>query len=319
MLDLSIIIVNWNTCDLLRNCLDSIYTKTRNISFEVFVVDNGSQDHSSEMVKKEFPQVKLIENQKNLGFARGNNQGFSSARGKYVLILNPDTEVINNALFTMVQYLESNENVGALGAKFFYPDGSFQRYYNRFPAFSSMVTRWFLPPRLACRLRPVRSYLMLDDDFDQEIEVEQPAGAGIMIRKKLFLEDNFMDERFPIYFGDVDLCRRIYDKELKIFVLPTAKIIHHRAKGGLAQGKLYLFLSVEYFSSMIKYFSKHHGYFMAGLLKILFSLAFMTRILLFLPGITTDTKRKNELKYELRKLYLFLTQRNIFIRLSDRE
>lgn len=319
LLDLSIIIVNWNTCDLLRSCLNSIYTRTRGITFEVFVVDNGSRDRSSEMVRREFLQVNLIENQKNLGFARGNNQGFSSARGKYVLILNPDTEVVNNALFAMVQYLESNGDVGAVGGKFFYPDGSFQRYYNRLPTFCFVITRWFLPWRLASQLKSVRSYLMLDENFDQELEVEQPAGACIMVRKKLFLDDNFMDEQFPIYFGDVDLCRRIYDKGLKIFVLPTAKIIHHQAKGGLAQGNLPLFLSAEYFSSMIKYFSKHHGYLMAALLKILFSLAFMTRVLLLLAATITNAQTKNEFKYELRKLSLFLTQRDIFIRMSTRK
>jgi len=312
--DLSIIIVNWNTRDLLRKCLKSIYDNTSKLNFQVFVIDNASRDGSAEMVKKAFPQTYLIRNKENLGFARGNNQGFSRAKGRYILLLNPDTEVVKDALLKMVKYLELNKRAGAVSGRFVYPDGTFQRYYRRFPTFFSLITTWFLPSSLAYRLKSTRAYLMLDDDFEKIIEVPQPAGACIMLRRDLFLNETFMDEQFPIFFGDVDLCRRIYKKGWKIFVLPEAEIVHHKGKGGLKQGKLSLSLSAEYFISMINYFARYQGVIKAKLLKIIFSLGFFLRILVFLMGVILKIKNREELGYEMIRLRLFLFQKCVFNR-----
>jgi len=314
MTDLSIIIVNWNTKDLLGKCLRSIYNNTDGLTFQVFVIVNASRDGSAGMIEKEFPQVSLIKNKDNLGFAKGNNQGFLQARGRYVLILNPDTEVVGDALLRMVQYLESNKEVGAVGARFIYPDGTFQRYYRRFPTFSSMMTTWFLPRSLGHKLRPTRAYFMLDDDFDKILEVLQPAGSCMMVRRELFLQEDFMDEQFPIFFNDVDLCRRIYKKGKKIFVLPDATIIHHWAKGGSEQGKKSLFLSGEYFISMIDYFSKYEGAARANLLRILISLGFLARTTLFFVGYISRIKNREELRSEVDRFNIFLWRKYVFER-----
>jgi len=314
MYDLSIIIVNWNTKELLRRCLNSIYHNTNKLSFEVLVVDNASQDGSAEMIKKEFPQVRLVENKKNFGFARGNNQGFLRSKGEYVLILNPDTEVVSDALLQMVGYLKLNKEVGAVSGRLVYPDGTFQRYYSRFPTFLSMLTTWFLPRTIAYKLKPTRAYLMLDDDFSKEIEVPQPAGSCLMVRRDLFLEEGFMDEQFPLFFNDVDLCRRVYDKGLKIFVLPAAEIIHCKGKGGLEQAKPFLFLSAEYFISMVDYFTKHEGAIKAQLLKILLSFGFLMRSLFFLVEVILTIKTIEEFEYELKRLRLFSGRKSIFSR-----
>jgi len=202
MCDLSVIIVNWNTRELLSKCLRSIYRNTKKLTFEVFLIDNASEDGSAEMTEKEFPQVDLVKNKVNFGFARANNQGFLRAKGKYVLVLNPDTKIVDDALSKMVKYLDLNSEVGAVGARFIYPDGTFQRYYRRFPTLLSIITTWFLPRSLGHKLRPTRAYLMLDDDFDKILEVSQPAGTCIMVRRDLFLEEDFMDEQFPIFFND---------------------------------------------------------------------------------------------------------------------
>lgn len=307
---LSIILVNWNTKELLKNCLRSIHRETKKVIFEVIVIDNASVDGSSNMVERAFPEVILIRNKENFGFARANNQGFARARGRYILVVNPDTEIVDNALFKMVQYLDLNKDVGALGAKFLYPDGSFQRYYNRFPTFFSIMARWFLPAKLSYRLKPVRSYLMLDDNFNSILEVPQPAGACIMVRKDLFVRENFMDEQFPIFFGDVDLCRRIYKKGLKIVVLPDARIVHYRGKGGLEQGKN--FLSAEYFISMVDYFSKHEGVIEASLLKFFFSLGFLLHTALLLMGLILGRGSPEEFKHEAHRLAAFLKKRSAF-------
>jgi len=314
MYDLSIIIVNWNTRGLLRKCLRSIYNNTEKLTFEVFVIDNASRDGSVEMVKKEFPQARLTRNKENLGFARGNNQGFLQTKGKYVLVLNPDTEVIDDAFLKMVEYLKSNKEVGAVGPRFIYPDGTFQRYYHRFPTFISILTTWFLPRSMAYKLRPTRAYLMLDDDFEKIVEVPQPAGSCLMFRRDLFPKEGFMDEQFPIFFNDVDLCRRIYNRGKKIFVLPYATIIHHWAKGGSEQGKKLFFLSGEYFISMIDYFSKYEGAVKTDLLRVLISLGFLIRILVFSIGYICRVKTKEEFRNETTMFDMFLWRKSVFER-----
>lgn len=314
MPELSIIIVNWNTKELLRRCLNSIYRNAKKLACEVFVVDNASRDGSTEMVKKEFPGASVIKNEKNFGFARGNNQGFLRSKGEYVLILNPDTEIVNDALSKMVGYLKLNKEVGAASGRLVYPDGTFQRYYSRFPTFLSILTTWFLPKALAYKLKPTRAYLMLDDDFSKEIEVPQPAGSCLMVRRDLFLKECFMDEQFPIFFNDVDLCRRIYNKEKKIVVLPYAKIIHHRAKGGSKQGKKSLFLSAEYFLGMIDYFSKHEGVMKADLLKIFISLGFLIRTVGFFISYISGLKNREDLRWEAVRFHIFLWRKYVFER-----
>jgi len=314
MCDLSVIIVNWNTRELLSKCLRSIYRNTKKLTFEVFLIDNASEDGSAEMTEKEFPQVDLVKNKVNFGFARANNQGFLRAKGKYVLVLNPDTKIVDDALSKMVKYLDLNSEVGAVGARFIYPDGTFQRYYRRFPTLLSIITTWFLPRSLGHKLRPTRAYLMLDDDFDKILEVSQPAGTCIMVRRDLFLEEDFMDEQFPIFFNDVDLCRRIYNKGKKIFVLPDATIIHHWAKGGSEQGKESLFLSGEYFISMIDYFSKYEGAVKANLLRIFVSLGFLIRTALFFVGYISWVKNREEFRSEAVRFNMFLRRRYVFER-----
>jgi len=133
MHNLSIIIVNWNTKDLLRNCLFSIYKERKSISLEIFVVDNASSDGSSEMVKREFPLVKLIRNKKNVGFARANNQAIKESKGKYILLLNTDTVILNGALDKMVKFMDTHSDVGVCGPKLLNEDGSLQAYYYAFP------------------------------------------------------------------------------------------------------------------------------------------------------------------------------------------
>ncbi len=278
------------------------------------MVDNASRDGSAEMVKKEFPQARLMENKENLGFARGNNQGFLRSKGEYVLILNPDTEVVNDALLKMVKYLKSNKELGAVSGRLVYPDGAFQRYYSRFPTFLSILTTWFLPKTLAYKLKPTRAYLMLDDDFSKEIEVPQPAGSCLMVKRDLFLKECFMDEQFPIFFNDVDLCRRIYNKGKKIVVLPYAKIIHHRAKGGSEEGKRSLFLSVEYFLGMIDYFSKHEGATKADLLRIFISLGFLMRTVAFFISYISGLKNREDLRWEAIRFHMFLWRKYVFER-----
>jgi len=138
-MDLSIIIVSWRVRDLLEKCLKSIFEQTRDIEFEVFVVDNNSEDGSLEMVKSKFSHVQLIANKKNLGFAKANNQAIKQARGEYILLLNPDTEILNGALEKSLNFMRKNPKIGVLGCQILNSDGSLQPSVRRFPCFLDQV------------------------------------------------------------------------------------------------------------------------------------------------------------------------------------
>ena len=168
-LDLSIIVVNWNVCELLRRCLASIEANRGDLSLEVIVVDNASSDDSVPMVEQEFPQVHLIASRENLGYTGGNNLGLKEAGGRCLLILNPDTEIVGHALEHMVTYLDSHPAVGAVGPQLLNPDGSVQSSRRRFPqlltAFfdsgTSFSMRWFPNNRFE------RAYFMADSPDDK--------------------------------------------------------------------------------------------------------------------------------------------------------
>ncbi|MFH0854691.1 MAG: glycosyltransferase family 2 protein [bacterium] len=225
---LSIIIVNWNVKDLLERCLASLYRETRNIDFEVIVVDNASKDGSVEMVKEKFPQVKLIANKDNKWFAGGNNQGLAIAKGELVLLLNPDTEILDGAIEKMVGImgiknekkngghkvkisnlkLETNNDIGILGCKLLNPDMTLQPSCRRLPRLSDQILILLKLHNFFPRLKPVREYYMSDFNYDSTREVEQVMGACLMTRKEIIDKIGGLDENYGSIFEEVDFCKR---------------------------------------------------------------------------------------------------------------
>jgi hypothetical protein len=227
MLDLSICIVNWNVKDLLRACLGSIYTNTKDISFEVIVVDNNSSDESIRMIKSDFPQVKLIENRTNAGFTKANNQAIKISRGRNIMLLNPDTEVIDNALNKMVRFLDSRRDCEALGCKLLNTDGSLQRSCRTFPKLEGMLYNALFLDSLFPKSRLFGKYFMTWWDFNETREVDQPMGSALMIKKEILDKIGLFDENIFIWFDEVDLCYRIKKAGFKIYFTPEAQIKHH--------------------------------------------------------------------------------------------
>jgi len=227
MLDLSICIVNWNVKDLLKACLGSIYTNTKDISFEVIVVDNNSSDESIRMIKSDFPQVKLIENKTNAGFTKANNLAIKIAQGRNIMLLNPDTEVIDNALNRMVRFLDSRRDCGALGCKLLNTDGSLQRSCRTFPTLEVMLYSALFLNSLFPKSRLFGKYFMTWWDFNETREVDQPMGSALMIKKEILDKVGLFDENIFIWFDEVDLCYRIKKAGFKIFFTPEAQITHH--------------------------------------------------------------------------------------------
>ncbi len=262
-MDLSILIVNWNTKAFLEECLQSIYSSVKSISFEVIVVDNNSGDGSAEMVRKNFPVTRLIENKDNAGFARGNNQAYEISKGRVIGLLNPDTIVYPGTFEKMVDYLNTHDIVGAVSCKFLNPDGTLQReFYRRFPTVSTIFFRYtYLGQVINRRLyhgRALKDFFYGDKTFERTEVIEQPGATCLWMRRSLIEKIGLFDEQFPILFNDVDLCKRIWNEGYEIHVLADAHITHY---GGTNIRKL----SQEQFSQIafdgiLNYFKKHHGF-----------------------------------------------------------
>ena len=275
MVDLSVVIVSWNVRDLLRHCLQSVIIGAQlgpeedafrigDWEVEILVVDNASTDGSAEMVRDEFPQIHLLANNENRGFTAANNQGLALSRGRYLLLLNPDTEVVGDALTRMLCYAEANKEVGALGPRLLNPDGSTQSSRRRFPTLatalveSTVVQEWWQDNRI------LRQYYMADTADDAIQRVDWVVGACLMVRRQAFEQVGGLDEGYFMYSEELDWCRRIKAAGWDIAYLPTAAIIHHEGK---SSEQVVPARHIYFQSSKVRYFRKHHGAFQAEALR----------------------------------------------------
>ncbi len=230
-LKLSVIVVNWKVRELLRECLTSLHDQMQlaRKDYEVIVVDNNSRDGSIEMVRAEFPEARLIVNEENVGFGRANDAAFRVCHGRYVLLLNPDTVVLDNAVDRMMEIMEARPDLGALGCRLLNSDGSFQRWTGGNPPRVLNVACNFL---LLNRILPEALQpppLYLEREPSQDVEVGWVSGACMLLRRAAILTTIF-DERFFLYGEDVELCERLNLGEWKVVYTPHARIIHHQGK-----------------------------------------------------------------------------------------
>lgn len=255
---LSIVILCWNDQKVIRDCLGSIYKETRETEFEVIVSDNGSTDGSIEMIRCEFPQVRLIENGKNLRFAKGNNVGIDASAGEYVLILNPDTIIHDRALEKVVAFAEKHPQAGAVGCRVLYADGSFQRCIRPLPTprsewFSALGLGWLA--RVWGRLH-AGEYSGWDGSSERT--VGWLAGCFILVRGELLRRIGGFDPQFFYYFEDTDLCERIWQAGYQVLYTPEATITH---LGGQSTSKRFKPLGFALDGQVTRYlyFYKHFG------------------------------------------------------------
>jgi GT2 family glycosyltransferase len=227
-MDLSIVIVNWNGLRVLRECLGSIYGMEHMTQLEVIVVDNDSSDESVAMVQREFPQVKLVRNSRNLGFAAGNNRGFAAAIGRNVLLLNSDTLLLPGALDASLAFLDANPDVGALGCRVEYPDRSFQTSCYRFSDPHVLLMSRLLPIGSFGRER-LNYGRYWGRQFVEPTDVDCVAGAFMMVRLEIINSIGGLDEDFFMYGEDEEWCARIKRGGWRVVYFPNATIIHiHR-------------------------------------------------------------------------------------------
>lgn len=237
-MDLSVVIVNWNGSAVLRDCLASVFDAPSGIEFEVIVVDNASQDDSVTMVQRQFPNVLVLCNGRNLGFAAANNQGFAVAKGRYILLLNNDTLVQPGAFAESVRYLDANPKVGALGCRVEFPDRSFQTSCCRFSNLLELFMIRLLPLGSLWQER-LNAGRYWGREFKQPTEVDVVAGCFLAVRRDVISEVGGLDEDFFMYGEDEEWCSRIKGAGWRIIYFPGATIIHlHRFSSGRARRAL---------------------------------------------------------------------------------
>lgn len=306
---LSIIIINWNTKELLKNCLKSACENTHGIDYEIFVVDNASSDGSAEMVEKEFPQVKLIKNKENVGFAKANNQAIQKSNGNYILLLNPDTIVLPGALAQMVEFMNENSRVGALGPKLLNSDESLQPSCRSFPSLSTALFEETLLNRVFPKNRIIGKYKMGYWEHNDIREVDQPMGSALMVRREVIDQVGLLDEQFYMYYEEVDWCYRIKKQGWKIYFLPQAQIIHH---GGASSGKVGSKSLIETYRSMYRFFKKHRGAFSVVLLKIIVEIGFIMKIAVLSLLYLINKPRRKESALKLKAIFAVF-KRNLIL------
>lgn len=266
-LDLSIVIVSWNVKDLLNKCIKSIYAQTKQISFEVFVIDNKSSDGTVEMLTGEFinnpeayKNLHIIFNNHNAGFAKGNNQGIERAKGQFVLLLNPDTEIFESGtLERCVNFMKKNKKCGVLGCKLLNTDKTLQPSARRFPTLMSQMLIMLKVHNLWPTISPVKKYYALDFPHKRVSSIDQVMGAFLMTRMKIIKEIGALDEKFWIWFEEVDFCKRVKNLKYLNIYFPESQIIHHH--GQSFKQVLSYKKQKQLNRSLLYYFKKHHSFF----------------------------------------------------------
>ena len=250
-MDLSILIVNWNTKALLIQCLKSVHLKMGNGEREVFVVDNGSVDGSVESVREKFPEVIVIQNPMNLGFAKANNQALSLSKGRYILLLNPDTQEREGAIETLRAFMDNHPEAGVAGPQLLNSNGSKQNSIANFPSLATellnkSLLRWFFPKIFPGKER----------NLSEPIEVDSVIGACMMVRREAMEQVGLLDEDYFLFLEETDWCYRIKRAGWKIYHHPQAEIYHFQGKSAEKDKKR---AKVEYYRSRYQYFKKHQG------------------------------------------------------------
>lgn len=292
---LSIIIVNWNTRDLLAACLASVCAHPPQGRYELLVVDNASNDGSPALVRERFPQVRLIVKEENVGFARGNNEALSLCRGEFILLLNPDTVVQPHSIELLVQFLETHPEAGAAGARLLNADGSLQTSCYPAPKLSRELWRLFHMDLFY----PYGEYQMNKWPTDLAREVDVMMGAALMFRRSVLEEVGFFDGRYFMYSEEVDLCYRVRQAGWRLYWVPRSRVIHYK---GQSTKQVAGDMFIQLYLGKLLYFRKYYGHFAGILYKLILLLAALARLILT-PLVWFQRKSSRERNLSLARRY----------------
>jgi GT2 family glycosyltransferase len=273
----SALVVNFNTRERVLGCLSALARSIVAGGMQVVVVDNASEDGSAAAIRDDFPEACLVANTHNRGYAAANNQAYSRATGGYLLLLNPDAAVAPDAVEAMAAFLDEHPEAAAVTANLVAADGTPRPYLHEFPDPLTLLLMSGPLGKLfpAARARRGAFYQVEGRVPDRPAPVAQPPGACLMLRRRA-LDGMLFDERFPLLFNDVDLCRRLH-RSGSIYFLPAARVLHERGEGGLKDVPETALLGSAV--SAVRYFRKHEGFFPAALLFLGFSADFSYRLL----------------------------------------
>lgn len=273
-IDVSVVLVSYNTETLTKDCLNSLYKKTQGLNFDVYVVDNASKDNTCEMIKRDFPQVKLIENKENKGFGAANNQAIKESTAKYVFLLNTDTILINNAMKILYDFMESDSKIGACGGNMYNKDNKHVHAYGHFKTFKRKFVKTF---KLGWLFKKEHE---LNEDKGENIENTQKevdiiVGANLFLRKSVLDEVGIFDEDFFLYDEETELQYRIKKAGYKIIINPDSKIYHLEGKSSKNRAVSRAFKMESEILCYIKCYGRKH----LGLYKFICCLPNSLRIL----------------------------------------
>lgn len=254
MIELSVVIVNWNTQKLLKDCLTSVFEKTKNINFEVIVVDNDSTDGSVAMVKKRFSQTILIENKKNLGFAKANNQAIKKAKGKYVLLLNSDTKLKDNVLRKLVAFAKTKKDLGIVGPRLLNKDGAPQ------PSTAPFYTL----PVTALSLFGGDKFLRRSPKKTGRVDWVE--GSCFLVKRQVFAKIGFLDEKFFMYLEDMEFCYRACQAGFSTWFYPQAEV-YHFVRGSSSESKQKVIWWI--YEGLLHFYGRHFASWQLTMLKCL--------------------------------------------------
>ena len=303
-IDLSIIIINWNTKDLLLACLGSLSQQQINYKTEIIVVDNASSDGSPEIVNKNYQHVKLIRNDMNLGFGKANNIGIKQSRGRYVCLLNSDVRVLPGCMESLINFMDQNKSIGISSPKILAPDMIMQSTCRKLPSLWNNICELLYLNKLFPKSEMFSSEHM--DFFDHKTvrHVEGLAGCCLIIRKAALDQVGLFDERFFIYFEETDLCKRFRQAGWDIVFSPDAVVIHHHAA---SSSKDPVRFHIEFIKSQMQYWEKNHSKTAVIIFMFILLIHHGTRLILrSISYIFTAPAKRIQMTQQLSKHYLCL-------------
>lgn len=295
-------IVNWNTKDLLEQCLLSINDQKTNFLFTTVVVDNASSDGSSDMVKKKFHLVQLIQSKENIGMAAGLNQIIKKKRAEYLLFLHPDTKLEKDVLQKMISYMDIHLDVGVVGPHLVYPNEKDFASAHRFPRFSALFFEMFSLPR---------GVYLHDMNYAKEQDVDIIASACFFVRKRCFDYAGLFDERFTNWMAEWDLCKRLKNGQWKIRYVPLAKVIHYegQANSTLEYKKYSYVIADKMLGSLFLFYQKHYSWLSLVVLKGAVFLGLLGKCLLYLPFVFPSEEARGRVKNYMRTVVRMVSSR----------
>jgi GT2 family glycosyltransferase len=272
----AIVIVGYNCREPLRQCLFRL--QASGAMPRVIVIDNASADGSAAMVRQEFPSVQLIANAENRGFALACNQGIRATTDEFVLLLNPDTLMDLTSLGRLLDAMVSHPMVGACGPRILNPDGSLQPSCRRFPTLPRLLLDELGFGKLFPHSRFFGAYRMTWWAHDQQREVDQLMGAALLLRRAALEQVGLLDERFFVYFEEVDLCLRLHQAGWKVLFVPTAQVVH---RGGQSARQVLREATLYRYRSMCAFYRKHYPAWHLAVLKVAICAAVVMRVILY--------------------------------------